>query len=77
MRKMMWQRADFCGVEVLTYAVIGNHVHMVVRVPVKDSIEAANGVAGAAGIPAIFQFPRLDFARSPGGPFSRPRPDSG
>ncbi|MEI6535980.1 MAG: hypothetical protein WCN98_11605, partial [Verrucomicrobiaceae bacterium] len=26
MRKMLWQMADFCGVEVLTYAVMSNHV---------------------------------------------------
>ncbi len=53
MRKMIWQMADFCGVEVLTYAVMSNHVHIVVRVPVKESIEAAPGIDGAAGIPAV------------------------
>ncbi len=52
LRKMLWQMADFCGVEVLTYAVMSNHVHLVVRVPVKDSMEAAAGVDGAAGISA-------------------------
>ena len=26
MRKMIWQMADFCGVEVLTYAVMSNHL---------------------------------------------------
>jgi putative transposase len=39
-RKMLWQVADFCGVEVLTYAVMSNHVHVVVRVPVKESLDA-------------------------------------
>jgi REP element-mobilizing transposase RayT len=53
MRKMIWQMADFCGVEVLTYAVMSNHVHIVVRVPVKESMEAGAGVDGAAGIPAV------------------------
>ncbi len=52
MRKMLWQMADFCGVEVLTYAVMSNHVHIVVRVPVKESIEALAGENGAA-IPAV------------------------
>lgn len=40
MRKMLWQMADFCGVEVLTYAVMSNHVHLVVRVPVKEERDA-------------------------------------
>ena len=53
MRKMLWQMADFCGVEVLTYAVMSNHVHIVVRVPVKGSLEAVVGVEGAAGIPVV------------------------
>jgi putative transposase len=38
-RKMLWQVADFCGVEVLTYVVMSNHVHIVVKVPVKESRE--------------------------------------
>ena len=32
-RKMLWQVADFSGVEVLTYAVMSNHFHVLVRVP--------------------------------------------
>ncbi len=53
MRKMLLQMADFCGVEVLTYAVMSNHVHLVVRVPVKESTEAVAGVEGASGIPVV------------------------
>jgi len=33
MRKMLWQVADFCGVEVLTYCIMSNHFHVLVRVP--------------------------------------------
>jgi len=33
LRKMLWQVADFSGVEVLTYALMGNHFHVLVRVP--------------------------------------------
>ena len=32
-RKQMRQLAEFCGVEVLTYAVMSNHFHILVRVP--------------------------------------------
>lgn len=33
LRKMIWQVADFAGVEVLTYCVMSNHFHVLVRVP--------------------------------------------
>lgn len=33
LRKIIWQVADFCGVEVLTYCVMSNHFHVLVEVP--------------------------------------------
>jgi len=36
MRKQIWQIADFCGVHVLTYAIMSNHFHVLVRVPRKS-----------------------------------------
>ncbi len=38
LRKMIWQVADFSGVEVLTYCVMSNHFHVLVRVPVLETI---------------------------------------
>jgi putative transposase len=38
LRRMIWRIADFCGVEILTYAVLSNHFHVLVRVPLKVSI---------------------------------------
>jgi len=38
LRKMLWQVADFSGVEVLTYALMGNHFHVLVRVPQSESV---------------------------------------
>ena len=35
-RKMLWQVADFSGVEVLTYCIMDNHFHVLVRVPERD-----------------------------------------
>lgn len=32
LRKMLWQVADFCG-EVLTYCIMSNHFHVLLRVP--------------------------------------------
>jgi REP element-mobilizing transposase RayT len=33
LRRMLWQNADFCGVEILTYCVMSNHFHVLVLVP--------------------------------------------
>ena len=33
LRKMLWRIADFSGVEVLTYCILSNHFHVLVRVP--------------------------------------------
>ena len=35
LRKQLWQTADFCGVHILTYALMSNHFHVLVRVPLK------------------------------------------
>ncbi|MFT4901518.1 MAG: putative transposase [Lentimonas sp.] len=39
LRKMIWQVADFCGVEVLTYCVMGNHFHVLLLVPEEQRVE--------------------------------------
>ena len=33
LRKQLWQIADFCGVRVLTYTILSNHFHVLLRVP--------------------------------------------
>ncbi len=38
LRKMLWQLADFSGVEILTYCVMSNHFHILVRVPDDSSV---------------------------------------
>jgi len=38
LRKMIWRVADFSGVEVLTYAVMSNHFHVLVRVPERGEV---------------------------------------
>jgi len=32
-RKLMWSQAEFCGIQILTYCVMTNHVHILARVP--------------------------------------------
>ena len=38
LRKMLWDVADFSGVEVLTYCIMSNHFHILVHVPDKQDI---------------------------------------
>ncbi len=33
MVRMMWKVAGFCGLQIITYAMMANHFHMLVRVP--------------------------------------------
>src|SRR5690242_9738072 len=37
-RKIMWSAAAFCGVELLTYSILSNHFHLLVRVPVATEL---------------------------------------
>jgi REP element-mobilizing transposase RayT len=36
LQKQIFQVADFCGVEILTYCIMSNHFHVLLRVPVRD-----------------------------------------
>lgn len=38
LRNQIWKVADFCGVEILTYCIMSNHVHLLVRVPPPSSL---------------------------------------
>jgi hypothetical protein len=33
-RRQLWRAADYCGVQVITYALLSNHFHVVLRVPI-------------------------------------------
>jgi putative transposase len=41
LRGMLWQVAEFCGVEILTYTVMSNHFHVLVFVPGVSEVEDA------------------------------------
>ncbi|TVR49748.1 MAG: transposase [Puniceicoccaceae bacterium] len=47
-RRIMRKVAAFCGVEVLTYALMSNHVHLLVRVPAPRPIPDAELLERAA-----------------------------
>ena len=51
LRKMIWQVADFSGVEVLTYCVMSNHFHVLVRVPpVGPAIGSVDSAVGGSSV---------------------------
>jgi putative transposase len=41
LRKQIWLVAEFCGIQVVTYAILANHFHVLVRVPKKTEIPDA------------------------------------
>ena len=48
MVKLLWKMSAFCGVELLTYCVMGNHFHALVRVPDREKwLQEKFGAAGA------------------------------
>jgi len=38
MRKQLGQIADYCGLEIITYVIMSNHFHVLVRVPQRTAI---------------------------------------
>ncbi|MGY9057622.1 MAG: transposase, partial [Alphaproteobacteria bacterium] len=39
LRKQIWKVSAFCGVEVLTYCIMSNHFHILVRTPDREDVE--------------------------------------
>jgi len=38
LRKQLWQIADYCGLEILTYTILSNHFHVLLRVPQRTPV---------------------------------------
>ncbi|MDR2673740.1 MAG: transposase, partial [Opitutaceae bacterium] len=63
LRKQLWQTADYCGVQILTYAVLSNHFHVLVRVPPASQIsddELLRRYRVMYPKPTLYQAARLD-----------------
>lgn len=41
LRRQLWVVAEYCGVEILTYAILENHFHLLVRVPQRTPVPDA------------------------------------
>ncbi len=38
-RRLMWAQAAFCGVDIMGYCIMSNHVHLLVRVPCESKLD--------------------------------------
>jgi putative transposase len=66
LRKQFWEVADYCGVQIITYAILSNHFHVLVRVPRKISIGDAELLRRYAVLypkPTRYQTARLTVIR--------------
>ena len=67
LRKQLWQVADYCGVQILTYAIMSNHFHVLVRVPKREDVSDAELLRRYEVLypkPTTYQAARLDAVRA-------------
>ena len=67
LRKQLWQVADYCGVQILTYAVMSNHFHVLVKVPQAKEVsdrELLRRYAVLYPKPTKYQAARLEVIRA-------------
>ncbi len=49
LRRVIWRMAEFCGVKVVTYCVMGNHFHLLAEVPHRETwLQRFEGPQGEA-----------------------------
>ena len=47
LKRVLWRMADFCGVRLVTYCVMGNHFHALIEVPEREIwLEMSAGLGG-------------------------------
>lgn len=67
LRKLLWQVADYCGLQIVTYAIMSNHFHVLVRVPRRAEMtdtELLRRYAVLYPKPTKYQVVRLDVIRA-------------
>ena len=67
LRKQIHQTADYCGVQVLTYAILSNHFHVLLRVPQAVEVSDAELLRRYRGMypkPNAYQVARLEVIES-------------
>ena len=66
LRKQLWLVADYCGLQVLTYTILSNHFHVLVRVPEKntpDDAELLRRFERMYPKPTMYQTARLEVVK--------------
>ncbi|MCH6255509.1 transposase [Puniceicoccaceae bacterium K14] len=61
LRKQLWNVAGFCGVEVLTYCLMSNHFHVLVRTPLESEIENMTDLELLRRAGKIYSADKVDF----------------
>ncbi len=64
LRKQIWKVAAFCGVEVLTYSIMSNHFHVLVRTPHRSEVEELSDKEIIRRVGCIYSVDKVDFFRS-------------
>lgn len=67
LRKQLWQVADYCGVQILTFAILSNHFHVLLRVPKASSVSDAELLRRYSVLypkPTRFQQARLEVVQA-------------
>jgi REP element-mobilizing transposase RayT len=67
LRRQLWQIAEYCGVTVLTYAILSNHFHVLVKIPQAKTIPDAELLRRHGVLypkPTRFQEARLEVVRA-------------
>ncbi|MBL9214467.1 MAG: transposase, partial [Opitutaceae bacterium] len=67
LRKQLWQVADYTGVEIITYAILSNHFHVLVRVPQRTELTDAELIRRYRVLypsPTRYQTQRFEFIQS-------------
>jgi putative transposase len=66
LRRQIWLVADYCGLQVLTYTILSNHFHVLVRVPeenVPDDAELLRRYERMYPKPTKYQSARLEVVK--------------
>ncbi len=67
LRRQLWQVAHYCGVEIVTYAIMANHFHVLIRVPQSQRVsddELLGRFAVLYPKPTKYQSARLEVVKA-------------